>query len=104
MRKPSCSRRARILPVWPAATASGLIIENVLSVIVVGLFLQPPRDRLAHLRRRLHYGYSRCFHRLHLVGGRAFAARDDGAGMTHAPSGWRGLSGNETDYRLLHVL
>ena len=39
-----------------------------------------------------------------LVGSGAGTAGDDGAGVTHAASGRRGLAGDESDDRLLHVL
>src|SRR6185436_20291288 len=36
-----------------------------------------------------------------LLGGRSLSAGDDGARVTHAPPRGRGLTGNETDHRLL---
>ena len=41
--------------------------------------------------------------RLHLLGRRALAAGDDGAGVPHAPAGRRRLAGNEADDRLLEL-
>ena len=39
----------------------------------------------------------------HLLGGRAFAARDDRAGVAHPSPGRRGLAGDEADDRLLEM-
>ena len=45
----------------------------------------------------------RRFHGLDLLRRRALAAGDDRAGVAHAASRRRGLAGDESDHRLLHV-
>src|SRR5262245_38715694 len=56
--------------------------------------LAEPRGRRRHLDPGGLHGGDLGF-------GIALAARDDGAGMPHAPAGRRGASGDETHHRLL---
>src|SRR5208282_1934961 len=55
----------------------------------------------AERRRRIGDGYAGAPHRLDLVAGLALAARDDGAGMAHAPPRRSRDAGDEADDRLL---
>src|SRR5262249_2585089 len=61
-------------------------------------------DRLSHVGRTLDHLHARGGERSHLLGGSTLSARDDGARMTHAAPGRRGLSGNEADDGLLDLL
>src|SRR3954453_13746459 len=57
----------------------------------------------AHLARRLHDVNPGIFERRHLLGGRAFAAADDRAGVAHAAARRCGLPGDERNDRLGHI-
>src|SRR5215471_12706756 len=95
---PAFSRRARICPACPAFTASGLMIENVRSVMPsVPLVLESSRDGRADVRGRLDHVDARRLHRPHLFRGGALAARDDGPRVPHAAPGRGGLAGDEAD-------
>ena len=61
-------------------------------------------DGGAHVRGALDGGDAGGFHRLHLLGGGALAARDDGAGVAHAAAGRRGLAADEAHHWFRHVL
>src|SRR6185503_16867830 len=103
--RPAFSKRAMIWPVAPLATASGLMMVSVRSMAMDPLFLaEDAGDGGAHVRGTLDGGDAGGLHRLHLLGGGALAARDDGAGVAHAPAGGRGLAADEADHRLRHVL
>src|SRR5271157_1868701 len=67
-------------------------------------FTDDPCQGCADFGRRNHHMDSGCGHGLHLVGGGALAAADDGAGMAHAAAWGRGLPSDEAYYRLLHML
>src|SRR5208282_3694710 len=54
----------------------------------------------AERRRRIGDGYAGAPHRLDLVAGLALAARDDGAGMAHAPPRRSRHAGDEADDRI----
>src|SRR5580658_6831112 len=88
---------ARIWPDWPAATASGLMMANVRSILECGF------NFLADVGGRGADDDARGGHGGHFVLGLAAASGDDGSGVAHATAGGRGLSGNETDHWLLHV-
>src|ERR1051325_2908635 len=60
--------------------------------------------RLADVGGRVYDAYARLFERLHLLCGRSLASGDDGSGVAHASSRRRGLSGDEGDDGLRHVL
>src|SRR5947199_8481152 len=60
--------------------------------------------RLTDVCGRVDDAYARLFERLHLLGGRALAARDDRARVAHASAGGRGLPGDEGDDGLRHVI
>src|SRR5262245_11008865 len=57
----------------------------------------------AHIGGAFDRGDARRLHRLHLLGRCALAARDDGAGMAHAPAGRRRLPADEADHGLRDV-
>src|SRR6478735_6593334 len=87
-----CERRARKIAVGgadPRAEAAELLHEA--------------GDGLAELGRRRRDGDARLLQRGDLLGGRAFAAADDRARVTHALAGRRRLAGDERRDRLLHV-
>ena len=66
--------------------------------------LDRPLNRRTHVRRAVADFKAGVFERRDLVGGRTFAAADDGAGVTHALS-WRSrLAGDERGERFLDVL
>src|SRR5262245_44073141 len=78
--------RAMISPATPLSIASGLMMASVRSAMS-----RSPSDDFGH--GRSHVGRA-CDQRgprrgqgLHLLGGRAPAARDDGPGVSHAPTG-----------------
>src|SRR4051812_48035207 len=98
--KPAFWIMARISPDCPAATASGLMMENVRSI---DISLETALDLFAQFRGRGAYRDSGVFHSFDLVRGLPAAAGDNRAGVAHAPSRRRGLPGHETDHRLLHV-
>ena len=100
MRKPAFWIMARISPAWPAATASGLMMENVRSIAHSRLVL----NLFADVGGRGADGDAGGLHGRDFVLGLAAAAGDDGAGVAHAAAGRRGLAGDEADDRLLHVL
>src|SRR5438105_9427127 len=58
----------------------------------------------ADICRALHHFHARCRQRSHLLRRGALAARDDRAGMSHAPAWRSGLTGNEAHHRLLERL
>src|SRR5437764_12835466 len=60
-------------------------------------------DGLAHIGRALHHDYASGGERRHLLGGRAFAAGNDCAGVPHSAAWRRGLAGDEADDRLLEL-
>src|SRR6185437_9406136 len=62
------------------------------------------QHRAAEACRGIGNGDASALHRLDLVAGAALAARDDGAGVTHAPARRRGHSGDEADDRLLDLV
>src|SRR5579875_1270517 len=61
-------------------------------------------DGFADFRGRLHDVDAGGGEGLHLFGGGALSARDDGSGVAHAAARRRGLAGDEADDRLLHVV
>src|SRR5260370_20678754 len=86
-----------ISPLCPAATASGLMMANVLSILESALNLFPD------FSRRCAHSDARGLHRGDFIFSLAAAARNDGARVPHAASGRRGLAGDESDYGLLDV-
>src|SRR5882672_8445181 len=100
-------------PAWPAFTASGLMIENVLSLNGLTsfaaaesggrLFLEDRGDGGPEVGRGLDHPDPRVRHRTHLLGRGPLAAGDDGPRMAHAPPGRRGLPRDEADHRLLDL-
>src|SRR4029079_10739406 len=92
----------------PGGRVKGTWRSEVLS-IRGGYFPLPPlpSERLrrgdAELRRRLDDVDAGGAHRLHLLGRRALAAGDDGAGVTHAAAGRRRAAGDEADDRAVEV-
>src|SRR5271165_319228 len=89
---------ARISPLCPAATASGLIIANVRSILksTLNLFTDFGRSRANG-----DTGGLQC---RNLVFRLATAARDDRSCVAHAPSWRRGLAGDKSNYRLPDML
>src|SRR5262249_58945254 len=82
------------------ATASGLMMVRVRSMAMAPLALaEHARDGGAHVGGTLDGGDAGRFHRLHLLGGGAFAARDDRARVAHAAARRRGLAADEADDR-----
>ena len=67
-------------------------------------FREQRDHRRAHLGRARGDAHAGGFEGGDLVGGRAAAAGDDGAGVSHAPARRRRLAGDEGDHRLGHVL
>src|SRR4051794_20095118 len=101
MLKPVSWILARIAPALPAATASGLMIANVRSILFS--CFEQSLHFFAHDRRCLTHRDAGRFHCGNLVRSFAGTAGDNSARVTHAPS-WRcGLSGDESDNRLLHI-
>src|SRR5712691_334093 len=95
-----------ICPATPVATASGLMMVSVRSAgIRSTLSFSPENTRHggAHVSGAFDGGDAGDFHGRHLLRGRALAAGDDGAGMTHAEARRRGLPADEADHRLLHM-
>src|SRR5262249_25292200 len=60
-------------------------------------------ERFADRGRGLRHLDSCCFQGLHFFRGRAFAARDNGAGVAHTAARRGGLAGDKTDDWLFHV-
>ena len=58
---------------------------------------------MADFGRTLYRANSSGAHGLVFFGRGALSAADDGAGMSHATSRWRGLTGDKADYRLFHM-
>src|SRR5580700_10415702 len=84
-------------PAWFAATASGLIIAKVFSILNSAL------DRLANRSRRRTHSNAGVFHRRDFVFSLPAASGNDRARVTHASSRRSGLPGDESDDGLLHV-
>jgi hypothetical protein len=61
-------------------------------------------DLSADIRRALHDVNPGSLHRCHLLGGSSLPACDNRSGVSHPAAGRRGLSGNEPDHRLGHVI
>src|SRR6185503_3002679 len=104
IRKPASSILVTTRPTTPFWTASGLMMVRVRSSAIVVLSRWGERsapasdhagDRGAHVGRALHGGDAGSLHRAHLLGRRALAARDDGAGVPHAAPWRRRLSADE---------
>src|SRR5207248_10143671 len=100
MRNPAPSSMARIAPTWFLATASGLTIESVRSI----LSLQGGFHRRAELGRALRHANARRLEGLDLVRRGPLPSRDDRAGMPHSLSLRSGLAADESGHRLLHVM
>src|SRR5512143_3354750 len=102
--RPAFSKRAMIWPATPLATASGLMMVSVRWTAIgdgsLPFLAHHAGDGRAHVGGALDGGDAGGFHRGHLLGGGALAARDDGAGVAHAAAGRRGLAADETDDRL----
>src|ERR1700722_17614197 len=84
-------------PAWFAATASGLMIAKVFSILKSAL------DRFADGGRRGAHGDAGVFHRGDFVLGLATASGNDRACVTHAAAGRSGLACDESYDRLFHV-
>src|SRR5262245_19765454 len=109
--------RARISPALPAATASGLMMEKVLSATTRSLHATLRTGSgaagllLAHdlghrgpdVRRRLDHADAGVRHRLHLLRRRTLSPRDDGPGVAHPAAGGGRLPRDEAHHRLLDV-
>ncbi len=77
----------------------------LVSISVVALtFADNASQRYADFGRGNDDVNSGLGHGLHLVGGGSLATADDGSGVAHAAARRRGLSGDEADDRLLHML
>src|SRR5439155_1642526 len=81
--------RVRIRPATPLATASGLMIASVRSIIFAASLPEHLRDGRAHVGGAPDERGSRFRQRGHLLRRRALAPRDDGARVAHAPAGRR---------------
>src|SRR5437762_5713005 len=95
--------RVRIWPATPLATASGLMIASVRSIIIAASLPEHLRDGRAHVGGAPDERGPRLRQRGHLLRRRALAPRDDGPRVAHAPAGRRGLAADEGDDRLLHA-
>src|SRR4029079_18251714 len=122
--KPFFSNCSMMSPTAFLRTASGLMIVRVRSRvfiifrILVNLEILPLPNLADYLHSYTHrsqccfadYGWrpgypnSSRFHGLNFLFRGSFAAGDDRAGMPHAASRRSGLSSDETDHRLLHVI
>src|SRR5664279_1109228 len=131
MRKPFFSNCSMMSPTAFFFTASGLMMVSVRCSVFIsqvsglrcqrsvkpinslcggadgGLLLnfhtQCGRERFSDVGWRLRNFEAGFFHGCNLLGRRALAAGDDRAGVAHAASGRRSLSGDKTHDRLLHV-
>src|SRR6267143_3598879 len=99
--KPAFSRRARIWPATPLATASGLMMASVRSIVMPASFPEHLRDGRAHVGGAPDERGPRLLQRSHLLRRGALPSGDDGAGVAHASPGRRGLAADERDDRLL---
>src|ERR1700683_4227584 len=90
---------------WWAATVAGSAVESVeliaLKLLRGSTGAEGARDGVADVCRALHDVHARGAERRHFLRCRTFSTRDDRTGMTHAPSGGRGLPGDEADDGLL---
>src|SRR3990167_1179574 len=117
---PPCSIRLRIWPATPLATASGLMMASVHSVIVAGAAgrvptvgglrqvrvassPEHPGDGGAHVGRAPDQRRPRGLERLHLLRGGPLPAGDDGTRVPHPAAGRRRLATDERDDRLLDM-
>src|SRR5687767_7563024 len=113
--RPPFSRVSMTPPMAPLATASGLMIPNVLSMAICccsssdflltcwRALLQKRGDRLAEVGGGGGDGDAGGAHGGHLVLRSALAAADDGAGVSHAAARGGRHPGDEAGDRLLHV-
>src|SRR5438105_8370459 len=108
--RPAFSKRAMICPAAFLAMASGLRMVSVRSAAIGVMcpfaelfFAHHTGDGGAHVGGTLDRGDAGGLHGLHLLRGRALAARDDRAGVAHAAAGGRRLAADEADHGLGHV-
>src|SRR5262245_1841395 len=96
-----------ICPATPLATASGLMMVSVrwtaIAEMSLSFLAHHAGDGGAHVGRALDGGDAGGFHGGHLLRRGALAAGDDGARVTHAAPGRRGLPADEADDRLRDV-
>src|SRR6185436_13043306 len=110
MRRPSRSKRRITSPTTFLRTPSGLTMERVFSTMLaktsgrcVLRLSEDPLDRFADLRGCLEYRHAGALERRHLFRGGPLAAGDDRSRVPHATTRRRGLTGDESDDRLLHL-
>src|ERR1700733_13701358 len=105
MRNPAFSIIASIWPACPSATASGLMIANVCSIAMFNscAALQTALNLFSDFGGGGANSNPRVLHRLHFVFRFSRSARNDRARVAHSSSWRRGLSGDESNHRLLDV-